>query len=190
MIRGWLRMIFLLIDIAALSLLFGAGNRPFVLMLVGLSLSVVNHILERATVRRLLEVLLRLSNHNRYSLGYPALHGSMRHGCGILRTWRNSSSHALSESRNAMSSAGGITSRDDHRAAVYRKYLFVICLPLMLAALPWTLESAVGGYRRACKSLKRRALRDAAGRVGRISARPLWLGTVRGLADPTSGTTF
>ena len=35
MIRGWLRMIFLLFDIAAFSLLFGCDSRSFILFLVG-----------------------------------------------------------------------------------------------------------------------------------------------------------
>ena len=39
MIRGWLRMIFLLLDTVALALLFGAGSRTFILLQIGLVLS-------------------------------------------------------------------------------------------------------------------------------------------------------
>ena len=72
-------MIFLLVDTAAMALLFGTGNRTFILFLDRTLSFLSPHLAQRTAIRRLLEVLLRLSSHNRY----PPYSSSLVSDCGL-----------------------------------------------------------------------------------------------------------
>ena len=140
MIRGWLRMIFLLIDIAALSLLFGAGNRPFVLMLVGLSLSSVITFLKGPL----------FGDYWKFCFAYPITIVVLLAIPRYLGVWTTVAAsgglgivHLLMHFRSLGMQClllAVLLLSTKIVAQVYRKYLFMICLPLMLATLPWTVE--------------------------------------------------
>ena len=164
MIRGWLRMIFLLIDIAALSLLFGAGNRTFVLMLVGLAFSAVLTCLKGPLFGDYWKFCFAYPVTIVILLAIPRYMGvcatiAVSCGLGILHLLMHFRSLGMQCLLLAALLLGTTTV-----PRVYRKYLFIICLPLILAALPWTLERLLNntGGRASRSNVERSAMLQAA----------------------------
>ena len=164
MIRGWLRMIFLLIDIAALSLLFGAGNRPFVLMLVGLSLSSVITFLKGPLFGDYWKFCFAYPITIVVLLAIPRYMGvwttvAAAGGLGIVHLLM----HFRSLGMQCLLLAVLLLSTKIV-AQVYRKYVFLICLPLMLGALPWTVGRLLTdtGGRASRSNVERSAMLQAA----------------------------
>ena len=139
MIRGWLRMIFLLVDTFVLALLFGAGIRPFVLLLVGLSFSSLLTFLEGPL----------FGDYWKFCFGYPLTIVILLSVPRLLGFWATVAAslalgvlHLLMEYRSlgiqCLLLAGLLLSRS--LPPLFRKYLFIMCIPIAFVGLPWTLS--------------------------------------------------
>jgi hypothetical protein len=139
MIRGWLRMIFLLVDTFVLALLFGAGIRPFVLLLVGLSFSSLLTFLEGPL----------FGDYWKFCFGYPltiVILLSVPRLLGFSATVAASLAlgvlHLLMQYRSlgivCLLLAGLLLSRS--LPPLFRKYLCIMCIPIAFVGLPWTLN--------------------------------------------------
>jgi hypothetical protein len=141
MIRGWLRMLFLLFDVAALSLLFGAGSRTFVLMQIGITLACVFPFLEGPL----------FDDYWKFCFAYPVTIIALLATPRFLGFWATVAAslglgifHLLMQYRSLGTACVLLASlllfaRTLPRLS--RKYLLIISLPIFLATLFW----AVGG---------------------------------------------
>jgi hypothetical protein len=139
MIRGWLRMIFLLLDTFVLALLFGAGIRPFVLLLVGLSFSSLLMFLEEPL----------FGDYWKFCFGYPLTIVILLSVPRLLGFWATVAAslalgllHLFMEYRSlgmqCLLLAGLLLSRS--LPPLFRKYLFIMCAPIAFVGFPWTLN--------------------------------------------------
>jgi hypothetical protein len=141
MLRGWLRMIFVLVDTAALALLFGAGSRTFLLLQIGTILSCLFTFLEGPL----------FNDYWKFCFAYPVtvvvlLAAPRLLGCwatvlaslllGILHLhmryrilgWVCLLLAALLIGANILPRLG-------------RKYIFLACTSLLLAGMPWAFRT-------------------------------------------------
>ena len=137
MARGWLRMIFLLVDTAVLALLFGAGNRIFVLFLIGLCFSSLFTFLQGPL----------FGDYWKFCFGYPLTIAILLTVPRLFGLWATAAAafllgilHLMMDYRSLGMQCvllGGLLIALDVLPRLLRKYLFIICVPITLAALPW-----------------------------------------------------
>jgi hypothetical protein len=142
MIRGWLRMIFLMVNIAALSLLFGAGSRPFVLTQIGLIFSALFVFWEGPL----------FDDYWKFCFAYPATILVLLIIPRSLGLWATAAAslvlgvvHLLMHYRSlgmACMLLAGLLVVSNTLPRLARKYLLMAGLPIVLATLVW----AVGGF--------------------------------------------
>ena len=144
-IRGWVRMIFLPLDIAALTLLFGAGSRTFVLLLIGTICSFVFTFFGSPLFDDYWKFCLAYPITVLVLLAAPRFLGSWAMviataGLGLLHLfmkfrslgWECLLIAALLVASNTL-------------PRLWRKYLFIIGIPIFLVGLPMVLGSFMTG---------------------------------------------
>jgi hypothetical protein len=143
MIRGWLRMIFLLFDMAAFSLLFGGEPRSFVLFQVGICFSVFPTLLTGPL----------FGDYWKFGFGYPvtilvliAVPRFFGFSASVLGCLGLGFLHSLLDSRSlgAACTLTGLMLATRAIPLRLRKLLFIYCLLLTLVTLPWTANKMLG----------------------------------------------
>ncbi|HEY5812374.1 MAG TPA: hypothetical protein VIT23_06955, partial [Terrimicrobiaceae bacterium] len=137
MIRGWLRMTFLLVDTAAMALLFGTGNRTFILFQIGLCLSSLLTLLNGPL----------FGDYWKFCFGYPTTIFILLAVPRFFGLWATAAAafllgilHLMMDYRSLGMQCvllAGLLIAVDVLPRLLRKYLFIICVPITLAALPW-----------------------------------------------------
>ena len=154
-VRGWVRMGFLPLNIAALALLFGAGNRTFVLLHIGSRFFVFISISRAAAVSRLLEVLLWLSGHSRHFACNPSVVRFVGYGRRNCRTRILASDHEISEFGHDMPSHCGTPRRCEYVAAALAQISIHHLHPDFRRRLPLGARKSSHRQPRHCNSFKR-----------------------------------
>ena len=142
-IRGWLRMMFLLFDMAAFSLLFGGEPRSFVVYQVGICFSVLLNLFSGPLFGDYWKfalaypvTILVLVAVPRYFGFWPSVLGTV--GLGFL--------HSLLAYRSlgAVCTVLGLMLATRAVPLRLRKVLFIYCFLLTLVTLPWTTKKMLG----------------------------------------------
>jgi hypothetical protein len=143
MIRGWLRMIFLLFDMAAFSMLFGGEPRSFVLFQVGTCFSFFPALLAGPL----------FGDYWKFGFAYPVTILVLMVVPRLAGFWACVFSciglgflHSLLNSRSlgAACTLLGVTLAARTIPLRLRKVLFIYCLLLTLVTLPWTANKMLG----------------------------------------------
>jgi hypothetical protein len=144
-VRGWVRMIFLPLNIAALALLFGAGNRTFVLLHIGLVCSFVFPYLGPPLFH----------DYWKFCFGYPVTLVILLVIPRLLGLWATVGAtvglgvlHLLLKFRSLGATClliAALVVVANTLPRLWRKYLFIICTPILVIASPWALESLLTG---------------------------------------------
>jgi O-Antigen ligase len=142
-IRGWLRMIFLLVDMAAFSLLFGGEPRSFLVFMSGICCSVVLNLLAGPLFGDYWKfgfaypvTIVGLVALPRYFGFWPSVVGSV--GLGLLH------SRLDYRSLGAVCTVLGVMLATRAIPLRLRKLLFLSCFLLTLMTLPWTANKMLG----------------------------------------------
>ncbi len=145
MMRGWLRMIFLLLNIAAFALLFGAGKRAFVLMQIGTVLAFIFPFLEGPL----------FDEYWKFCFAYPVTIVVLLATPRFLGFWATVAAslglgtfHLLMQYRSLGAACvllAGLLIFAKTLPRLCRKYLLIICLPIALVSLPWVVGDFVTG---------------------------------------------
>ncbi|HEY5811791.1 MAG TPA: hypothetical protein VIT23_03955, partial [Terrimicrobiaceae bacterium] len=141
LMRGWVRMLFLLLDTVALALLFGAGSQTFVLLQVGVIFSSFLIFMEGPLFGDFWKFCFAYPVTLLVLLATPPLLGlwasiATTLGLGMLHLFMGYRSLGIGCLLLASLLVGSNT-----LSRLWRKYLFLICAPLCLATLPWAVES-------------------------------------------------
>jgi hypothetical protein len=143
MIRGWLRMIFLLFDMAAFSLLFGGEPRSFVLFQVGICFSVFPTLLTGPL----------FGDYWKFGFGYPvtilvliAVPRFFGFSASVLGCLGLGFLHSLLDYRSlaALCTLLGLMLAARAIPLRLRKVLFIYCFLVTLVTLPWTANKMLG----------------------------------------------
>ena len=139
MIRGWLRMIFLFLDMAAFALLFGGDSRSFVLFQVGTCFSVLPTLLTGP----------QFGDYWKFGFAYPvtilvliAVPRFFGFWASVVGCLGLGFLHSLLEFRSlgAGCTLLGLTLVARTIPLRLRKLLFIFCLLLTFVTLPWALD--------------------------------------------------
>jgi hypothetical protein len=144
-VRGWVRMIFLPLNIAALALLFGAGNQTFVLFHIGLVCSLVFPYLGPPLFH----------DYWKFCFGYPVTLVILLVTPRLFGLWATVGAtvglgflHLIMRFRSLGAIClflAALIVVATTLPRLWRKYLFIICTPIFVVASPWALESFLTG---------------------------------------------
>lgn len=163
-VRGWVRMIFLPLNIAALALLFGAGNQTFVLFHIGLVCSFIFPYFAGPLFH----------DYWKFCFGYPVTLVILLLTPRLFGLWATVGAtvglgflHLLMKFRSLGTTClliAALLVAANTLPRLWRKYLFIICGPIFVVASPWVLESFLtGGQGTATRSnVERSAMIQAA----------------------------
>ena len=146
MIRGWVRMIFLLLDTAALALLFGAGNRTFILLQIGLVLSTLFTFLDGPL----------FGDYWKFCFAYPVTVLILLATPRLLGFWATAAASVVlggfhlhmgfrSLGWECLLLAGLLVGRTLPR--LWRKCLFLACLPIVIVGISSGFTTLLSGPR-------------------------------------------
>jgi hypothetical protein len=145
MMRGWLRMILLLPNIAAFALLFGAGKRTFVLMQIGIVLACIFPFMEGPL----------FDDYWKFCFAYPVTIVVLMATPRFLGFWATVAAslglgifHLLMQYRSLGTAClllAGLLVFARTLPRLFRKYLFISCLLIFVATLPWVFGGFVTG---------------------------------------------